>query len=176
MDKTDRGPTEPAPVEDRRLRGLEDKLRTLRDYRRARGLCIKCGEKWSRDHRCSETVQLHVLQEFWDIYHSDDSAKYTYEEVDDTEAQVLFAVSVSAITGKSTVNAIQFQGLVQGRPACILLDSGSSHTFVSSHFADQLQGQSTFSPALHVKIADGKFLAYLTEFKQLDWCVQGCSF
>jgi len=47
VDKTDRGATEPVPVEDRRPRGVDDKLHTLRDYRRARGLCIKCGEKWS---------------------------------------------------------------------------------------------------------------------------------
>ena len=35
----------------------------LRDYGRARGLCFRCGEKWSRDHRCPEAIQLHALQE-----------------------------------------------------------------------------------------------------------------
>jgi len=50
--------------EERRPRGVEDKLNTLRSYRRARGLCIRCGEKWSRDHRCPDALQLHALQEF----------------------------------------------------------------------------------------------------------------
>ena len=48
-------PTRPvpaAPAADRR--GIESaradtaKLKTLRDYRRARGLCFKCGEQWAR--------------------------------------------------------------------------------------------------------------------------------
>ena len=40
----------------RRGRGVDAKLNTLRDYRRARGLCIRCGEKWSRDHRCPKQI------------------------------------------------------------------------------------------------------------------------
>lgn len=155
---------------------MEDKLRTLRDYRRARGLCIKCGEKWSCDHRCSETIQLHVLQEFWDICHVEDSGEGVPEESDTTDAQMLLAISVSALTGKSAINSIQFQGWVQGFPARILLDSGSSHTFVSASFAHQLQGQTSFSPSLQVKIADGQLLVCATEFKQLDWSVQQCQF
>ena len=48
-------------ADDQRGRGVDAKLNTLHDYRRARGLCIRCGEKWSRDHRCPEQIQLHVL-------------------------------------------------------------------------------------------------------------------
>lgn len=48
-------------------RGMDDKLRALRSYRRARGLCYTCGEKWSREHKCAATVQLHVVEELWDM-------------------------------------------------------------------------------------------------------------
>ena len=101
-------------MEERRGRGIDDKLKTLRDYRHARGLSIRCGEKWSRDHKCSETVQLHVLQEFWDICHSDDSAAPEQDTDSVHDAQVLLAVSVAALSGKSSINAIQFRGKVQG--------------------------------------------------------------
>jgi len=50
--------------EERCPRSVEDKLNTLRSYRCVRGLCICCGEKWSRDHKCPEALQLHALQEF----------------------------------------------------------------------------------------------------------------
>lgn len=46
---------------------MDDKLRALRSYRRARGLCYTCGEKWSREHKCAATVQLHVVEELWDM-------------------------------------------------------------------------------------------------------------
>ena len=60
-DKTDKPVTTPGP--EQRGRGVEDRLNTLRSYRRVRGLYIHCGEKWSWDHSCSENIQLHVLQE-----------------------------------------------------------------------------------------------------------------
>jgi hypothetical protein len=41
----------------------EDKLAALKAYRRAKGLCFTCGERWARDHQCKSSVQLHVVQE-----------------------------------------------------------------------------------------------------------------
>ena len=95
----------------------------------------KCGEKWSWDYRCAEQVQLHVLQEFWDICHAEDSGDCVSDSTEPTEAQVLVAVSLAALNGKIVINAIQFIGSVQGFQARILLDSGSSHTFLSASFA-----------------------------------------
>jgi hypothetical protein len=34
----------------------DDKLRALKQYCRARGLCDKCAEKWTHGHKCSTTV------------------------------------------------------------------------------------------------------------------------
>lgn len=43
----------------------------LRANRKARGLCVRCGDKWVPGHRCAPNLQLHVLQEVWDICHQD---------------------------------------------------------------------------------------------------------
>jgi hypothetical protein len=37
-------------------RAGEDKLSTMKAYRRAKGQCDKCGERWSHTHKCSTTV------------------------------------------------------------------------------------------------------------------------
>ena len=37
-------------------RAEASKLKTLREYRRARALCFKCGEKWGHDHVCPTSV------------------------------------------------------------------------------------------------------------------------
>lgn len=44
--------------EDRRPRGpsVDDKLSTLRAYRKAQGLCMRCGEKWAPGHRCGPQI------------------------------------------------------------------------------------------------------------------------
>jgi hypothetical protein len=39
----------------------DDKFRAIRQYRRARGLCDRCAEKWVPCHRCVTTVQLHAV-------------------------------------------------------------------------------------------------------------------
>lgn len=46
-------------------------------------------------------------------------------------------------------------GVIQGHPARILIDSGSSHTFISESLAAKLEGISSFSPPLKVTVADG---------------------
>jgi hypothetical protein len=39
----------------------DQKLAALKSYRRAKGLCFKCGEKWNYNHHCSNSVPLHVV-------------------------------------------------------------------------------------------------------------------
>jgi hypothetical protein len=34
----------------------EERFQALQASHRAQGLCFHCGAKWSRDHKCSETV------------------------------------------------------------------------------------------------------------------------
>jgi hypothetical protein len=45
------------------------KLVALKNYRKARGLCYKCGERWGKDHTCPATIQLHVVEELFTIYY-----------------------------------------------------------------------------------------------------------
>jgi len=145
----ERGDRPVVPGADRRGRGVEEKLSTLRDYRRARGLCIRCGEKWSRDHKYPEAIQLHVLQELWEVYHAADCVDAESEPDEEQEpAQLCLAISMTASSGVPSINAIQFLGNVQRHTARILVDSGSSHTFVSQSLAAKLIGVTGFSPQL----------------------------
>jgi hypothetical protein len=41
----------------------DNKFSTLYAYRRAKGLCYKCGLQYSRGHRCVDTVSLQVVEE-----------------------------------------------------------------------------------------------------------------
>lgn len=46
---------------------VDDKLQSLRSYRKARGLCTHYSEKWHLGHKCAPVLQLHTLQEVWDL-------------------------------------------------------------------------------------------------------------
>jgi hypothetical protein len=49
---------------DDKMQPIEDRVAALRAYRKAKGLCHKCGEKWSSEHKCGPTVQLHVVENY----------------------------------------------------------------------------------------------------------------
>jgi hypothetical protein len=45
---------------------VDDKWNSLRAYRKSKGLCFVCGERWGRDHQCKQNIQLHIVQEMLD--------------------------------------------------------------------------------------------------------------
>lgn len=68
------------PVEDKRTPAnppMDERIQSLRSYRRARGLCVKRTEKWQPGHKCAPVLQLHALQEIWNL---------CQDEFDDSEA------------------------------------------------------------------------------------------
>ena len=67
--------------------------------------------------------------------------------------------------------AIQFVGTIQGHPARILVDYGSTQSFVSQTLASQLSGVSTFSPALQVTVADESQVTCCSQIAQLSWSI-----
>lgn len=69
-----------------------------------------------------------------------------------------------------------FNGCVQGKEVLILIDSGSSNTFISSNLASQLQGISTLPHAVSVQVANGERLQCTSHISQAEWSIQGCTF
>jgi hypothetical protein len=61
----------------------EDRLATLKSYRKAKGLCFKCGEKWNPGHKC-QSVSLHAMEEVWEFLSDDqvESQLPVEEEID----------------------------------------------------------------------------------------------
>jgi hypothetical protein len=78
----------------------EGKLTALRAYRRTKGLCFKCGERWGHTHRCSTSVPLHLVEEMWEL------AIEGEEVVEETEGNTVgsagenvLAISLDAVSG-----------------------------------------------------------------------------
>jgi hypothetical protein len=49
---------------------------------------MKCGEKWTRQHKCPDKISLHVLEEVLDVLKSDeckDNSKEDSSDDDDDE-------------------------------------------------------------------------------------------
>ena len=122
-----------------------DKMAALKAYRRAMGLCFKCGEKWVHNHKCSNTVQLHVVQELWELFQL-----HTDESVDPVNSESCMILSSEASTGQNTPKTLKLTGTVQGHQVTILVDSGSTHTFISQSLASKLHGVTSVSTLIAV--------------------------
>jgi hypothetical protein len=63
------------------------------------------------------------------------------------------------------------EGVIQSQPVRILVDSGSTHAFISVAVASQLQGASSLPTPVKVQVADGNILNCSTQFQQTLWSV-----
>ncbi|KAE8690574.1 hypothetical protein F3Y22_tig00110894pilonHSYRG00006 [Hibiscus syriacus] len=107
---------------------------SLVDYRRAHNLCFKCGGKFAPGHQCKDR-QLNCMEE------TEESAEQELidgepEEVEETTNEAL-EISINAITGNVGHTTLRIQGSIRGKPINVLIDSGSTHSFVTPKWAKE---------------------------------------
>lgn len=151
-------------------------LRTLCAYRRARGLCFKCGERWGRDHTFPATIQMHVLGEWMDFMGVtvDDSDAVPVQSA--TSKEVVMAISIQAFNGNDGATLLQLMANVKGKMVSILIDSGSSTFFINERLIDGLPGVRPLGKTARVKVANGAELYCSQELVDCDWVSQGHQF
>lgn len=152
----------------------EDRLSTLYAYRKAKGLCYKCGLQYSRGHRCAETVSLQVVEELWQLINpsvaeADSSSEH------EGELQSMW-LSQAALQGTLAPWTMKFHDTIQGMDLLVLLDSRSSHSFLSAHVAQHIQGVSPLPSQLSVQIANGDHIQCVQQVPRAVWTLGGCEF
>jgi len=135
------------------------------------GQCYKCGEKWSHQHKCSATVQLHVVQELWELFQLSMEDPILPET-----SKLCMVISQAAITSQKTPKTLKLLGCIQSSQIVILVDSGSTHIFISATLASKLTSGSSVLTSLTVQVVDGNKLVCQTEFVDMHWSVQSYTF
>ncbi len=145
----------------------------MKAARRARGECFKCGEKYGPGHKCPRSVQLHVVEEIWDIFQlADDKQKEEGLESDDEE----LVLSECAATGTMGKRTIRFLGLIQKQQLLILVDSGSSSNLLANHVVEKLGLWTEKVAATQVTIADGGRMVCDKFVHAVEWWCQRKTF
>lgn len=147
----------------------EERFDSLKAARRARGECFKCGEKYAPGQKCPKSVQLHVLEELLEVLQlqeSDEMEKEEGNESSEEEELVLSECALSVVIGKKT---IRLQGIIQNQELLILVDSGSSSSFIAEHVVDKLQLSTQDIVSTKVTIADGGQLCCTKVVPNVEW-------
>lgn len=127
----------------------------MKSYRRSKGLCFTCGERWGKDHKCSPSVQLHVVHELLDILQEDTEEILSAETATQKEDLIVMAISQQAANGT---------------------ESGSTNSFIDEQVGMKMIGVEEFQHSLKVQIADGGQLICSKILPGCNWCMQGHSF
>jgi hypothetical protein len=154
---------------------MDGKLAALKAYRRARGLCDRCAEKWHRGHTCSATVQLHALQKVWELLLKNSVEDSSIQEQSFAEP-VIMAISAEAVIGSSAKRSMRFLGSMLGREVLILVDSGSTHSFINQSTVQCHAIVSVAATPFKVQVANGGLLSCDKVVPHAVWNIQGYDF
>jgi hypothetical protein len=172
-------PAPPAKVDWPRKQGNDDfnRERQLRDFRRANNLCFKCGDKYSKDHQCKRPGQLLMIEvgDFGEVL--SDDVVHALELLEETEAPTACCqLSIDALAGTAGEETIRIRALVGNQVMLLLIDSGSTHTFVTKNFAERAGCVISSAPPLSVKVANGEIMLSFEQVIGLNWWTQGHTF
>ena len=85
----------------------------------------------------------------------------------------MMSISKLAMTGETTPRTVCLLGRVAGMEMLILVDSGSSHSFISEQSVARMQVTVQPMAAVPVKIVDGGTLSCKGLLPQCEWRTQG---
>lgn len=92
------------------------------------------------------------------------------------EGQLFVALSKEAYSGSDGPKTMRFHGTIQNHHLLILVDSGSSHSFLSAHIADKLIGIQQLYSSIKVQVADGGIMQWSAHLRGTSWMIQDYTF
>lgn len=99
----------------------DSKLSSVYAYRKAQGLCYKCGLTYSRGHRCADMVQLRMVEELWQMVSLLKVSGFGSDTDEPLELNTM-VLSQATVAGMSTPRTMRFVGHVDGIDVLALLD------------------------------------------------------
>lgn len=117
-------------------------------------------------------LSLNAIEGLWQF--CSDTSHSDHEDSDSTDD--LCTISIQTVKGTEGVQIIRLRGFIQGTEAFMLVDSGSTHCFISDQSAANTPGWHALSTPIQVKVANGNLLGCSHEIPHLLWGVQGQTF
>jgi hypothetical protein len=135
--------------------------------RRNRGLCFNCDEKFVPGHRCKKLFLIEGVYTEEDEW--GDEVVAERNGADDDEP----VISLHAITGSPTPGTMRVRGMLGKHGITSLMDSGSTHNFLSISWAEKIGLKPNHAGLLQVTVANGEKLECRGVCKGLLLWLQG---
>jgi hypothetical protein len=96
-----------------------------------------------------------MIEEIWHM--SSDGFEEPAEASSDSDPDELMALSDHAAKGTTAAHTLRLNAYIQEKPSIILVDSGSSHNFISERVAANLQPWTPLQHSLSVRVCHTRF-------------------
>ncbi|KAL4301768.1 hypothetical protein GQ457_10G007190 [Hibiscus cannabinus] len=146
------------------------------EERRKKGLCFWCAAKYTPGHKCAKTQLFQIMvdgledegeqDEFLDC---EDHGETVFLEGNKKEGPTM---SLQAMWGASSCDTMKLQIEMGEKQLIALLDSGSTHNFISWNVVKCLGLEMERRNRLKVIVADGNSLETLGVCKGVEWRVR----
>lgn len=114
-----------------------------------------------------------MVEELFSLFSSEELTGTEAEDPRTADTEVVCSISVHAMTGSSAniPGVIQLQAFIEDKEILLLVDSGSSTSFINSQLAATLQGATPLPSACKVNVADGTQHRCTHFMPQCQWAV-----
>uniref|UniRef100_A0A151UDB9 Retrovirus-related Pol polyprotein from transposon 17.6 n=1 Tax=Cajanus cajan TaxID=3821 RepID=A0A151UDB9_CAJCA len=144
----------------------------------AKGLCRFCGDKWDKNHKmkCKVWGKLNAIfsaqEEIAEDIMQDKDCEEEQAIVDRSIAMIQdeeVHISLNALQGIAGGNTLQLKGLIKHQKVPFLMDTGSTHNFISDKWVKVLGLKTQFVKDFPVIVASDKKLLITRKCEQTTW-------
>ncbi|OIT32972.1 hypothetical protein A4A49_14857 [Nicotiana attenuata] len=153
------------------------------EYRKTNHLCFKCGEKYAPGHQC-RNKQLNYL-----FGENENSPEAIVDQLEtqigdpnlteiliegEVQQEVLEAICLSALArSNSGVNSILVRSISKNMSLTLLVDFGSTHSFIDEQAVKDTGHVPIYNPLMRVTVADGNYVMCNAICAGFSWKMQG---
>ncbi|XP_042980015.1 uncharacterized protein LOC122310203 [Carya illinoinensis] len=157
--------SKPKPYEVKRLSREEVQERIKR------GLCFKCGDKWSKEHSCKSGKVYVMIEE--EEHEESSSHESEPEEVEPSEEEGDAELSLNAMSGVQKPTSMRVMAWIGKFEITLLVDSGSTHNFINANIVTKVGLKPSTIEPFEVKVANGDKLRCEGLVREVKMNVQG---
>nr|TKR91215.1 hypothetical protein D5086_0000225710 [Populus alba] len=144
--------------------------------RRLQGLCFNCNERFTAGHKCQGAKLLMLESHAEDEEAVDDDIHNKYYAAEHLEESVEPAITLHALTGWTAPKTMRVTARIGTHAIFTLIDSGSTHNFISERMANLLRLPVVSTKAFTVRVANGENLKCQEKFNAVQVDLQGSIF
>lgn len=139
--------------------------------RREKGLCYTCDEKFSLSHKCPNKHYYILQLDDGEPEITEIESPKTEDITDETLTE--HHLSFNALSGDTATGTIRFTGSIGGQQVQVLLDGGSSDTFIQPRLVKSLKIPVEPAPPFKVLVGNDHYLQGNSKVRDVDLDIQG---